>query len=69
MTRPPITSAEFLTKLQSEAALQARLSTTRIFPPQLDYVTSYIGRYAWQVLATLAGLTSLGLEAFKWFSS
>ncbi|HYD34897.1 MAG TPA: hypothetical protein VD999_02420 [Vitreimonas sp.] len=54
--------ADFLGKLQAEAARQARLHEHRFFPPQLDFLTSFIGRYPWQTSGALALLTALVLE-------
>lgn len=53
---------QFLNKLQAQAELQARLNNRRFLPEQLDEVTSFIGRYPWQVLLAVSGLTSLGIE-------
>ncbi|PIY80953.1 MAG: hypothetical protein COY80_00075 [Candidatus Pacebacteria bacterium CG_4_10_14_0_8_um_filter_42_14] len=52
----------FLKKLEEEAALQAKLSTTRIFPRELDALTSFIGRNSWQFVLVLSGLTALLIE-------
>ncbi|MEX0896307.1 MAG: hypothetical protein WDZ94_05265 [Patescibacteria group bacterium] len=57
--------ALFLAKLQTEAALQARLETQRLLPSSLDTITSYIGRYAWQILLVTSGLVSLGIELWQ----
>jgi hypothetical protein len=51
-------SADFLSLLQKEAAHQAVLHQKRWLPTQLDGVTSFIGRYPWQVCAMLATLTT-----------
>ncbi len=57
---------QFLQKLQEQAELQARLNTHRFFPAQMDGITSFIGRYPWQVLLAVSGLTSLGIEVLTW---
>lgn len=57
--------SDFLVKLQSEAKLQSRLNTTRFFPPQLDGVTSFIGKHPWQVILAVSGLTALSIEGMK----
>ncbi len=49
---------DFLDRLQDEASLQARLHQHRLIPSQLDALTSFIGRYPWQVIGVLAGLTA-----------
>lgn len=53
---------KFLEKLQSEARLQAKLHARPFLPSQFDGMTSFIGRYPWQVLAVLSGLTAFGIE-------
>jgi len=58
-------NSDFLSRLQAEATLQARLHDQRFFPPQLDVLTSFIGRQAWKVLVFLAIITSLSLEFLK----
>ncbi len=55
-------NSEFLLKLQAEAKAQKRLFSTRFFPPALDIVTSFIGRYSWQVILISSGVTSLVVE-------
>ena len=57
---------EFIKRLQQEAAMQAKLEKQRLLPSSLDPLTSVIGRYAWQILVVLSGLTSLLLEVMKW---
>lgn len=52
----------FLSKLQQEAAMQSKLQKNRWLPQELDFVTSAIGRYPWQVILALSGLTSLLIE-------
>lgn len=59
----------FIAKLQKEAALQAKLEKRRLLPAGLDPLTSWIGRYSWQILVVLSGLTSLSLEIMKWVVS
>ena len=54
--------SSFLHKLQAEASLQARLHEHRFVPPQLDWLTSFIGRYAWQVILVLSLATAIALE-------
>lgn len=55
---------EFLTKLQHQAALQAKLNKRRFLPTQFDFLTSLIGRYAWQFLVITSGITALLIEVF-----
>ena len=56
---------QFMIKLQEEASLQARLNKSSLIPPQFDGITSFLGRYPWQCLLVLSGLTSLALEIYK----
>jgi hypothetical protein len=53
---------EFLRKLEAEAAQQARLYQSRILPPQLDWLSSLIGRYPWQVMLVASGLTAAAIS-------
>lgn len=57
----------FLTKLQSEAALQSKLQKSKWLPEELDLLTSFIGKYPWQVILGLSGLTSLLIEVLGAF--
>lgn len=59
-------NSDFLTRLQAEASLQAQLHERRVLPPQLDFLTSFIGTHTWQVLLTLSLITSVAIEAIKW---
>lgn len=52
----------FLVKLQEEAALQSKLQLNRWLPEELDAITSTIGKYPWQVILVLSGVTSLLIE-------
>lgn len=52
----------FLERLQSQAAKQAVLNKERIFPSQLDGLTSFIGNYPWQTLIVVSILSALCLE-------
>lgn len=58
-------SEDFLQRLQEEANLQARLEQHRLLPPQIDWLTSLIGNYSWQLLLVGSGITALALEVFK----
>ncbi len=55
---------DFLDRLQTEADLQARLHQQRFIPARLDALTSFIGRYPWQVVLLLSGLTAAGVTWF-----
>jgi len=57
---------EFIKRLKEEAAIQAKLEKQRFLPSGLDPLTSAIGRYSWQILVILSGLTSFLLEIMKW---
>lgn len=58
-------NSEFLKKLQAEAHAQAELSRHRFLPAQLDWITSFVGRYSWQVITIISGCTAFGLELWK----
>ncbi len=49
---------DFLQRLEAEASLQAQLHQRRVLPAQLDVVTSFIGRYSWQTLVVVSGITA-----------
>lgn len=55
----------FLNRLKAEASQQAQLHQHRLLPTQLDGVTAFIGRHAWQVLVVLSIGTSLVLELLQ----
>jgi hypothetical protein len=57
---------DFLSKLQFEAQMQARLHSNKVLPDKLDSIAAFVGNYPWQVLAVLSGLTAFGLEALNW---
>ena len=50
---------QFLNELQHQADLQAPLNTVHWLPKQLDPVTALIGKYPWQVLLIVSGVTAL----------
>jgi len=50
---------QFLIELQRQASLQAPLNQVRWLPKQLDPLTSFIGRYPWQALLVLSGISAL----------
>ena len=50
---------DFLQSLQQQAALQSKLSTTRVLPSQLDHFTTFVGNYPWQTILVLSGLSAL----------
>jgi hypothetical protein len=53
---------DFLTKLQIQAKMQARLEKTRILPHQVDSLASFVGRYSWQSLLIASLITTILLE-------
>lgn len=55
-------SSSFVARLQAEAALQSQLHKRRFLPSQLDWLTSLIGNYPWQVMLLLSGVTAGLLE-------
>lgn len=57
-----INQSSFVARLQAEAALQSQLHQRRFLPSQLDWLTSLIGNYPWQVVLILSGLTAGALE-------
>jgi len=52
----------FLQQLQHQAEKQSKLHDIRFIPSQLDTITSLIGRYPWQVILALSGLSALVLK-------
>lgn len=56
---------DFLAQLQQQAEKQAKLHTSRIFPSQLDALTSFVGHYPWQVMAALSFMTALLVELLE----
>jgi hypothetical protein len=50
---------DFLALLQQQAAKQAQLETNRFIPSTFDGITSLIGRYPWQIMTVLSGVTAL----------
>jgi hypothetical protein len=58
---------DFLAQLQLQAEKQAKLHHSRFFPTQLDGLTSFVGRYPWQVMAVASFLTALLVEVLvRW---
>ncbi len=55
---------QFLNELQHQANLQAPLNTVRWLPKQIDPITSLIGKYPWQTLLILSGITTLIVRIF-----
>ncbi len=53
------TEKQFLNELQQQAKLQAPLNTVRWLPKEVDPITSFIGKYPWQVLLVLSGVTAV----------
>jgi len=56
----------FLAKLQVEAKLQAKLHEQRLLPPQIDWLTSLIGRFPWQFLLVTSSLVAAVVEASRY---
>jgi hypothetical protein len=54
----------FLEKLQEQAKLQSKLNEHRIFPRQLDNITSFIGNYPWQTLLVISFLSAALWQVF-----
>jgi hypothetical protein len=52
-------NSDFLAQLQGQAQKQAQLHHHRLIPKKLDAVTSVIGRYPWQVLLVISGLSAV----------
>jgi hypothetical protein len=57
-----MSNVDFLSKLQAEAKLQARLHQQRVLPTQVDWLTSLVGNYPWQFLIVLSGLVALFIK-------
>jgi len=49
---------QFIAFLQRRASLQAKLHTQRVLPSQLDWLTSFVGRYSWQTLLGVSALVA-----------
>lgn len=56
---PQPNDRDFLSLLQAQAKKQSQLEKNRFFPQQLDFLTSFVGQYSWQVIAVLSGITAL----------
>ena len=50
---------DFLTQLQYQARVQAKLNASRILPRQADWVTAVIGNYPWQTLIILSTMSTI----------
>lgn len=50
---------QFLLELQKQASLQAPLNSVRWLPKQVDPITSFIGKYSWQTLLILSGVSAV----------
>ena len=53
---------DFLRKLQSEAKQQKKLYSSRILPPALDPITSYVGENSFLVISLLSIFSATILE-------
>ena len=51
----------FIIQLEKEAQKQAILHENRLLPRQLDWLTTMVGNYAWQVILILSLLTALAI--------
>jgi hypothetical protein len=60
-----MTNQHFLHSLQAQAAQQAKLSQQRWLPASVDWFTSFVGTYPWQVGLVLSGCISLIIEVTK----
>lgn len=45
---------DFVSELQRQAKHQSLVHEKRLLPPQVDWLTSIIGNYPWQVILVLA---------------
>ena len=52
---------KFIIQLEKEAQKQAILHENRLLPRQLDWLTTTVGNYAWQVILILSFLTALAI--------
>ncbi len=55
----------FLERLQQEAVQQALISQKKVLPQSLDWLTSLLGTYSWQILVLLAIFTAGAVEFLK----
>ena len=51
----------FIIQIEKEAQKQAILHENRLLPRQLDWLTTTVGNYAWQVILILSFLTALAI--------
>ncbi len=56
------TQAEFLKELQQQAKFQAPLNQVKWLPVQLEPVAAIIGKYPWQTILILSGVTALLIQ-------
>lgn len=54
--------SDFLLQLETQAKKQAILHEKRVIPRQLDWFTSLVGNYPWQIIGLLSLLTALVIE-------
>ena len=55
----------FLQELQLQAQKQSKLHHRRFLPSQLDFLTSFIGKYSWQSLLVLSLVTAIYLQVLR----
>jgi len=58
----------FIAQLEKEAQKQAVLHENRLLPRQLDWLTTIIGNYSWQVILTLSLITAAILWSVLYWS-
>jgi hypothetical protein len=56
---------QFLSTLQEQASQQAKLSQQRWLPSSVDWLTSLVGNYPWQIGVVLAGVLAALIEGTK----
>lgn len=55
-------TSDFVSELQRQAKHQSLLHEKRLLPSQVDWLTSIIGNYPWQVILGLALVGALAWE-------
>lgn len=54
--------SDFLQQLEAQAHKQAVLHEKRLIPRQLDWFTSLVGNYPWQIIALVSLITAVVIE-------
>ncbi|NCN87778.1 MAG: hypothetical protein GW941_02690 [Candidatus Pacebacteria bacterium] len=55
---------DFVSLLQEQAQLQSKLNKERLFPKEVDWLTSIIGNYPWQFILVISILGAVVWDVF-----